>query len=132
MGKLYKKYNELKTQDSSVIYLFKSGIFYICLDKDADKLNELLGLKLTNFDGNILKCGFPTNSLGDYLIKMENSGIKYKLIDSNLNSIESPKEYMNSLNVKKIISTLQKLDIDDTSPKEALNILSNLKELSIF
>ena len=46
-----------------MLYLFRSGIFYIGLDEDAKKLTETLGLKLTNFDGNTVKCGFPSNSL---------------------------------------------------------------------
>ena len=63
MGKLYTKYKSLKGKDTSMLYLFRSGIFYIGLDEDAKKLTETLGLKLTNFDGNTVKCGFPSNSL---------------------------------------------------------------------
>lgn len=132
MGKLYKQYKELKEKDKSKIYLFKSGIFYICLDEDANTLNEALNLKLTNFDGNVLKCGFPSNSLGNYLSKLDNCNISYKIIDNSFSNIESPKEYMNCLNVKEIISILKYTNMDDISPKEAYNILDNLKTLSMF
>ena len=129
MGKLYNKYKDLKKSDSSILYLFKSGIFYICLDKDATKLNEVLGLKLTNFDGNILKCGFPTNSLENYISKLNNSNINFKIIDNSFNTIESPETYLNTLNVKKIINLLQETDMDNTTPKQAYDILYSLKNL---
>ena len=91
MGKLYTKYKSLKEKDSSMLYLFKSGIFYIGLDEDAKKLNETLGLKLTNFDGNTVKCGFPSNSLETYLTKLQDSNINFRLIDNSFDTIESQK-----------------------------------------
>ena len=35
MSKLMKQYEELKKKDSSKIYIFQSGIFYIMLNEDA-------------------------------------------------------------------------------------------------
>lgn len=91
MGKLYTKYKSLKEKDTSILYLFRSGIFYIGLDEDAKKLNETLGLKLTNFDGNTVKCGFPSNSLETYLTKLQDSNINFRLIDNSFDTIESQK-----------------------------------------
>ena len=45
MSKLYKKYMSLKINDSSKVYLFKSGIFYIFLDDDARTMSPILNLK---------------------------------------------------------------------------------------
>ena len=47
--KIYDKYKELKEQNSSKMYLFRNGNFYIFLDKDADLINEYVVLKKTNF-----------------------------------------------------------------------------------
>lgn len=129
MGKLYTKYKSLKEKDSSILYLFKSGIFYIGLDEDAKKLNETLGLKLTNFDGNTVKCGFPSNSLETYLTKLQDSNINFRLIDNSFDTIESPEAYLNSMNIKKIIDTLKNIDMDSTSPKEAYDVLYKLKSI---
>ena len=74
MSKLYKRYLELKKQDLSKIYLFKSGIFYIFLDDDARKMAGVLNLKLTNLNESVLKCGFPVNNLNKYLELIRNMG----------------------------------------------------------
>ena len=129
MGKLYTKYKSLKGKDTSMLYLFRSGIFYIGLDEDAKKLNETLGLKLTNFDGNTVKCGFPSNSLETYLTKLQDSNINFRLIDNSFDTIESPEAYLNSMNIKKIIETLKNIDMDSTSPKEAYDVLYKLKSI---
>ena len=44
MSKLYKKYLELKKTDSSKIYLFKSGLFYIFIEDDAYIMSKFLNL----------------------------------------------------------------------------------------
>ena len=129
MGKLYTKYKSLKGKDTSMLYLFRSGIFYIGLDEDAKKLTETLGLKLTNFDGNTVKCGFPSNSLETYLTKLQDSNINFRLIDNSFDTIESPEAYLNSMNIKKIIETLKNIDMDSTSPKETYDVLYKLKDI---
>ena len=48
MSKLFEMYNKLKTENNKIIYLFKSGIFYIALDEDAKFLSEKYNYKLTN------------------------------------------------------------------------------------
>ena len=66
MSKLYQTYVALKVQDSTQLYLFKSGIFYIFLDDDAKLISSLFNLKLTNLNSAIMKCGFPTSQLEKY------------------------------------------------------------------
>ena len=43
MSKLYNKYLNLKEMDSSKLYLFKNGIFYIFISDDAVSVSETLG-----------------------------------------------------------------------------------------
>lgn len=67
MSKIYDKYVELKNKDSSKIYLFLCGNFYIVLDSDAIMLNEMFDMKLTKFSNLCDKCGFPKNSIEKYI-----------------------------------------------------------------
>ena len=71
MSKLYSKYLELKSIDENKMYLFESGKFYVFIDEDAKNINKITTLKLTNLTNDIVKCGFPSNSLNKYY-KMKN------------------------------------------------------------
>lgn len=84
MSKLVGMYRRLKEQDSETLYLFKSGIFYIFLDKDALKINELLSLKLTHLNNDVLKCGFPSSSIDKYYIKFKENNVNVKIIENNI------------------------------------------------
>ena len=80
MSKLYKKYVLLKVQNSNNIYVFESGIFYLFIDEDAKLMSNILGLKLTNLNSFIVKCGFPVRSADKYfnLLKSLISGHFFK------------------------------------------------------
>ena len=68
MSKLYKSYEKLKEKAPGKIYIFKSGMFYICLEEDAKKISEIFGFKVTKLNENIIKAGFPTSRLNYYSI----------------------------------------------------------------
>lgn len=121
MSKLLNNYNELKKKDASIIYLFRVGIFYNILNEDAKLLNQELGLKITNLSPEIIKCGFPINSLNKYIEKLNKKQLKYKIIDT------APKE-LNIDSYYKIINKIRKIDIDHINGVQALNILSELKK----
>ena len=66
MSKIYDKYIELKTSPNyqeNTLYLFKSGLFFIFIDKDAQIVSNILNLKLSHLNETILKCGFPVQAL---------------------------------------------------------------------
>lgn len=125
MSKLLNQFNELKKQDASSIYIFRVGIFYNILNEDAHILNEKLGLKLTSLSPEITKCGFPISSLDKYTQKLDKMQIKYSIID-NLTDITIT-DYSNNIEFKKIINKIKSIDIDNTNPIDALNILNDLK-----
>ena len=102
-------------EDKKKIYLFKSGIFYIALSKDAEFLSKKYSLNLTRFNDEVKKCGFPIKSLSKYLKIFDNDNVKYEIVK------EPSKD--------EIIKVLEKVNIDDISPLESLNILNKLKEL---
>lgn len=120
MSKLYEKYIELKKIDSKKMILFKSGNFYIFLDEDAKSINKVTTLKLTNLNNEIIKCGFPSNSLNKYVSILENLKINFKII----NDVEEKN------NKDKIVKMLKKIDINNITPLKAIIILQNLKELA--
>ena len=94
MSKLYQTYVALKIQDSSQLYLFKSGIFYIFIDEDAKLISSLFNLKLTNLNSMIVKCGFPTSQLEKYANLFEIANLSFKIIDTLDKTVYSPKEFI--------------------------------------
>lgn len=75
MGKIIEKYNELKKQNSNLLYLFKGGLFYIFVGEDAKYISKKYNLKLTSF-GNSYKCGFPANALDKYFNIFSNESVE--------------------------------------------------------
>ena len=68
MSKLYNQYINLKANNPEKYFLFKNGLFFIFLDDDAKLMSQLLNLKLSPLNANIVKCGFPENSLEKYIL----------------------------------------------------------------
>lgn len=126
MGKLVDTYNSKKKENNNCLYIIHSGVFYICINEDAKKLNELLQLKITNIDndGNI-KYGFPTSRIDFYKNILDKINIKYEIVEiQNLNqSIISKK---NNKEMMKIINYISNLNLDDISHKDAYKILEKL------
>ena len=121
MSKLLKQYEQLKKEDASCIYLFRVGIFYNILNEDAKLINEKLGLKITDLGPSIFKCGFPVSQLDKYIILLNKMEIKYKVIDNLPNS--NINEYMNNVEIKKILNKITEIDMNNTTFQQAFNIL---------
>lgn len=127
MSKLYDNYLELKKKDNNSLYLFKSGMFYIFLDQDANLASKKLNLKLTMLNNSIVKCGFPINSLAKYTSILDENEIKYDIIDGCI--VSSKTKYIESERLQSYLDKLKKIDINKLSPIKAFEILSDLKEL---
>ena len=125
MSKLLNQYNKLKKEDASCIDLFRVGIFYNILNEDAKTINEKLGLKITDLGPNIFKCGFPVSQLNKYMILLNEKKIKYKIIDNLPNS--NINEYINNVEIKKILNKICELDMNNTTFQQAFNILLDLQ-----
>ena len=63
------KYLEKKNIDKNKYYLFECGTFYIFIDDDAYKISKYVPFKITKLNENIVKCGFPKNSIDKYMEK---------------------------------------------------------------
>lgn len=127
MSKLYQTYVALKIQDSSQLYLFKSGIFYIFIDEDAKLISSLFNLKLTNLNSMIVKCGFPTSQLEKYANLFEIANLSFKIIDTLDKTFYSPKEFILDAKLQlflKKISCVRAYDLSISSAYEFIDTIS--------
>ena len=128
MSKLYQTYAALKMQDSSYLYLFKSGIFYIFLDEDARKASNILNLKLTNLNENVVKCGFPIQSLEKYSNLIKLSNYNFKIVDTSKKETLTISDYSVDNNIQSLLLDIQNIDTDTLSIKEAYCFIDNIKQ----
>ena len=121
MSKLYDKYEILKNNNASMIYLFECGNFYIALDSDAIVMNEMFNLKLTKFSNVCDKCGFPKNALEKYKEQLNQRDIDYKVIEqTNI----SPENMLNSLR-----KLLGEYEFDKMDKEDLLSVMNQIKNL---
>ena len=125
MSKLYSKYLEQKALNPNILYLFKSGIFYMALNDDANRLSDALSLRVTNITDKIYKCCFPVSKLDFYFKTLESLNIDYKIIDPSQNVVLNYAEYKDNEKFNSIITNLIKLDLNKTSFQDAYIILTN-------
>jgi DNA mismatch repair ATPase MutS len=125
MSKLYSKYLEQKALNPNILYLFKSGIFYMALNDDANRLSDALSLKVTNITEKIYKCCFPVNKSDYYFKTLESLNIAYKIIDPSQNVVLNYAEYKNNEKFSNIIENLLKLDLNKVSFQDAYIILTD-------
>jgi len=119
MSKLYNEYIIRKKGNNNKYYLFKSGIFYLFIDEDAKKISEIIPLKLTNLNQEIVKCGFPSNSLDKYINVFNNLKLDIEIVNLD-----------NKVDINnKLIKKIRNLDLDNITSIKAINILSEIKEL---
>lgn len=128
MSKLIDLYKSLKEQDSSTLYLFKSGIFFIFIDDDATTVSPILNLKLTFLNQSTQKCGFPINSLDKYLRLLDNTPYKIKLIDDSSNVSYNIRDFNINKNSVDLLTLISTIDVENLSVKEAYDFISNIKE----
>ena len=120
MIKLFNQYKSLKEKDNEKVYLFKSGIFYIAIDEDAQFLSDKIGFKLTNLNETTKKCGFPVSRIDYYKKIFDIGNINYELIEKSQVNVDLKNNDLN-----KLITNLSNLDFDNITYKQAFEILKN-------
>ncbi len=120
MSKLFNQYKSLKEKDNEKVYLFKSGIFYIAIDEDAQFLSNTIGFKLTNLNETTKKCGFPVSRIDYYKKIFDIGNINYELIEKSQVNVDLKNNDLN-----KLITNLSNLDFDNITYKQAFEILQN-------
>ena len=128
MSKLYQSYVSLKIKDSSKLYLFKSGIFYIFLDEDAKLISSKFNLKLTNLNSMIVKCGFPTSQIEKYTNLLTMANIPFKIVDLVDNSLYSPKDFILNENVKSLLTKIVSVDAYSLSISAAYEFIDEISK----
>lgn len=128
MSKLLNIYLNEKANNQDTILLFKCGIFYIAIDKDATILSQLVHLKLTNLNDKIKKCGFPCSSLDKYLKLFSLHNLNVKLIEIDKNISYSIPEYTNSKLVQELLEQIDNVNVDNLSISDAYKFIEDLKE----
>lgn len=128
MSKLFNIYLNEKKNNENIILLFKSGIFYIAIDKDATVLSQLLDLKLTNLNDTVKKCGFPCSSLNKYLKLFELHNLNVKLIEIDKNISYTIPEYTENKLIQDLLEQINNVNVDNLSISEAYKFIEDLKE----
>lgn len=135
MSKLYNNYLYLKANEvdaSNTLYLFKSGLFFIFLAEDAKKASTLLHLKLTYFAENVVKCGFPINSLEKYTNILKKSPYNFKIVDNTRDTYSNIQNCSLNDAVKKLLIEISSINTDTLSIKEAYNFIDSIKNSSQY
>ena len=127
MSKLYNTYLELKKQDEEIIYLFKSGIFFIALDNDAYTLSKIFNFKLTNLTDTVVKCGFPCSSFNKYSKLFLLHHLKIKIIELDNKVVYQFKDYVLNIKITELLNDIKSIDINTLSIQEAYQFIENLK-----
>lgn len=129
MSKLLNIYNNLKKQNSDIIYLFKNGVFYLALEDDAKILSKEFNLKLTNLNDNAVKCGFPCSSFDKYYIKLKNLNKEFNIVEKD--TISNATIYLENQMIKNILDEIIAINIDNLSVSEAYAFIEKLKDKAL-
>ena len=121
-------YIELKKQNSKTIYLFKSGIFFISLDKDAYSLSNIFNFKISNLTPSIVKCGFPCSSFEKYEKLFKACNLDIKIVETEKNTLFSLKDYSLEQNIAELLNSITSIDINNLSIQEAYSFLEKLQK----
>ena len=130
MSRLYDIYISLKENEkdgNNTLYLFKSGMFFIFIDKDALVASKLLNLKLIMLSPSIVKCGFPISSLDKFTMLLKNSGYSIKIIDSTASLSYNIKDYEMSSSIENLLFSISNINLDSLSVSEAFAFLEKIK-----
>ena len=124
MSKLYQTYAALKMQDSSQLYLFKSGIFYIFIDEDAKFISSKFNLKLTSLNSMIVKCGFPTSQIEKYTNLFNIANISFKIVDTAENILYSSKDFVLNNKIFSFLKKLSTINSNELSISQAYDLIA--------
>ena len=128
MSKLLNIYNNLKKQNSDIIYLFKNGVFYLALEDDAKFLSNEFNLKLVNLNSEAVKCGFPCASFDKYYIKLKIINKEFKIVDTN--SISDIDTYLQNKKIKSLLYEIKDIDVNNLSVSNAFAFIEKINIIS--
>ena len=89
--------------------------------ENARIVSNAIGLKLTDLSPEIIKCGFPISKLEKYLHLLNAHNIEFEVIDPPASSNQT-------ISYSEIIKKIQNIDLNNTTCKEAFDILYNIQQ----
>lgn len=84
---IYKEIIEKQEENRGSICLFKIGVFYVAIGKDAVFLSETLSLKRICYKKEVCKVGIPEKGFYKYLKEMAKLGLSVVVYQYNKNDI---------------------------------------------
>ena len=128
------RYEYYKIKYKEYIILIKSGNFYFALQQDAIVLNDIFKYKL-NISNNIIKVGFPINTLNKILKTLDNININYIVLDKNILHINKNKtnaynKYINN-NISNYILRIKNINniLNQNIYNNIDNVLDNIENI---
>ena len=128
------RYEYYKIKYKEYIILIKSGNFYVALQQDAIVLNDIFKYKL-NISNNIIKVGFPINTLNKILKTLDNININYIVLDKNILHINKNKtntynKYINN-NISNYILRIKNINniLNQNIYNNIDNVLDNIEKI---
>ncbi|MBQ8234301.1 MAG: hypothetical protein IJZ36_01795 [Bacilli bacterium] len=128
------RYEYYKIKYKEYIILIKSGNFYVALQQDAIVLNDIFKYKL-NISNNIIKVGFPINTLNKILKTLDNININYIVLDKNILHINKNKtnaynKYINN-NISNYILRIKNINniLNQNIYNNIDNVLDNIENI---
>lgn len=128
-------YNKYKLIYKNYLILIRNGNFYLALNDDSIVLNNIFKFKITE-SKNILKCGFPLDSVYKVTNILDDLKINYLIIN---NDITDKKKYTtnnylkytnknNYIILKKIdnINNILKLNINNSNLNNIINDIEGI------
>lgn len=85
-----------------------------------------LNLRLTNLNQDILKCGFPVNTLNKYLNLIKAFNYNVVIIDDLNSTPLSCNDYISNEKMKELINKLSLIDSNNLSIKEIYSLVDDL------
>lgn len=119
MSKFYEAYLNLKRKNSEKLYLFRMGNFYIFLADDAKRVSTVTTLKITNFNNDVVKCGFPVIAKDKYLEIFQNIHLNVEVIEA------LPKDSKKD-RIDPILAKIKKLNVNTITSMRAMGYLEEL------
>ena len=89
-----------------------------------------MGLKITNLNQEIVKCGFPISALDKYINLLKQTPYNYKIIDPDQTTLYTPNQYKINKCIEKFLYTIANIDENNLSVKEAYDFIYNIKNIA--
>ena len=90
-------------------------------------MSQVLGLKLGKLNENIVKCGFPIQSLEKYMQLLASTPYHIEIASTDSPSSFSPQSYLQNESIRQVIHKILQTNIDTLSISESYDFLYEIQ-----